>query len=170
MLSCCACASALPAHPASLACLPPLRAWPGRRAAREALQLELQAAHAELQHARAAQAALEQRLATQQLPVQTQAGAASEQDVVVLRGQLEAARAEAESAAAQWAAERAGLLSAAQGLWAELQQCATALSSAVGQVRDTHGSTPRLAASSRAHTLMLLLLCCWPWLTAVAVL
>lgn len=63
-----------------------------------------------------------------------QVGSASSADVLQLRGQLEAARAEAESAALQWEAERSALLGAAQDLYGELQQLHSGLEAAVGQV------------------------------------
>jgi len=63
-----------------------------------------------------------------------QVGAASDHDLVVLKGQLEEARAEAVSASRQWAAEREQLVAAAQGMWSELQRCHEALQQAVGQV------------------------------------
>jgi hypothetical protein len=63
-----------------------------------------------------------------------QVGAASDHDLVLLKGQLEEARAEAVSASRQWAAERQQLKASAQGMWAELQRCHEALAQAVGQV------------------------------------
>jgi hypothetical protein len=63
-----------------------------------------------------------------------QVGAASDHDLVLLQGQLEAARAEAVSASRQWAAERQQLVASAQSMWAELQRCHEALAQTVGQV------------------------------------
>lgn len=54
---------------------------------------------------------------------------------MLLRGQLEAARSEAESAALQWAAEREGLVAAAADLYGEMQRTHAALTAAVAQVR-----------------------------------
>lgn len=54
---------------------------------------------------------------------------------MLLKGQLEEARAEAVSASRQWAAEKQALVASAQGLWAELQRCHEALAQTVGQVR-----------------------------------
>lgn len=53
---------------------------------------------------------------------------------MLLKGQLEEARAEAVSASRQWAAEKQALVASAQGLWAELQRCHEALAQTVGQV------------------------------------
>lgn len=63
-----------------------------------------------------------------------QVGAASDHDLVLLKGQLEAARAEGLSAQRQWAAEQQQLKRTAQELWAELQRCHEALTQTVGQV------------------------------------
>lgn len=63
-----------------------------------------------------------------------QVGAASDHDLVLLKGQLEEARAEAVSASRQWAAERQQLVASAQSMWAELQRCHEALAQTVGQV------------------------------------
>lgn len=54
---------------------------------------------------------------------------------MLLKGQLEAARAEGLSAQRQWAAEQQQLKRTAQELWAELQRCHESLTQTVGQVR-----------------------------------
>jgi hypothetical protein len=63
-----------------------------------------------------------------------QVGAASDHDLVLLKGQLEEARAGAVSAQRQWEAERQQLVASAQSMWAELQRCHEALAQTVGQV------------------------------------
>lgn len=63
-----------------------------------------------------------------------QVGAASDHDIVLLKGQLEEARAAGLSASRQWEAERQQLVASAQGMWAELQRCHEALAQTVGQV------------------------------------
>jgi hypothetical protein len=70
-----------------------------------------------------------------------QVGAASDHDLVLLKGQLEAARAEGLSAQRQWAAEQQQLKRTAQELWSELQRCHESLTQTVGQVRVCGGSS-----------------------------
>lgn len=63
-----------------------------------------------------------------------QVGAASSDDVAKLHGELEAARAEHESAVMHWDAERGQLVAAADGLYRELQRAHTVLQEAVDKV------------------------------------
>lgn len=81
-----------------------------------------------------------------------QVGAASSDDVVLLLGQLEAARSEAESAARQWAADRASLVAAAADLYGELERTHAALEQAVAAVSAHQGSQHQLSRRGRtAH-------------------
>lgn len=89
------------------------------------LQAELAAANQ-----RAAQ--LEQELTKHQFNVEV--GSASSHDVQLLRGQLEAARAELESSQLQWAQERAALQAASADMFAELQRTHSVLEHAVSKV------------------------------------
>ncbi|WIA35571.1 hypothetical protein OEZ86_003994 [Tetradesmus obliquus] len=97
----------------------------------DAVAAKIAALQSELAASQAALLKLEQELTSHQYKVEV--GSASSQDVVLLRGQLEAARSEAESAALQWAAEREGLVAAATDLYGEMQQTHAALAAAVAQ-------------------------------------
>lgn len=79
-----------------------------------------------------------------------QVGAASDHDLVLLKGQLEEARAVAVSAQRQWEAERQQLVASAQSMWAELQRCHEALAQTVGQVCACVCST--VAQQLQVHT------------------
>jgi hypothetical protein len=87
--------------------------------------------------------------------IHVQVGSASSQDVVLLRGQLEAARSEAESAALQWAAEREALVAAAADLYGEMQRTHAALEAAVAQV-----SAATVVCSNGAVAMVLQRCCC----------
>ncbi|WIA15369.1 hypothetical protein OEZ85_002033 [Tetradesmus obliquus] len=97
----------------------------------DAVAAKIAALQSELAASQAALLKLEQELTSHQYKVEV--GSASSQDVVLLRGQLEAARSEAESAALQWAAEREGLVAAATDLYGEMQRTHAALAAAVAQ-------------------------------------
>jgi outer membrane protein TolC len=81
-------------------------------------------------------------------------GSASSEDVVLLRGQLEAARSEAESAALQWAAERESLVAAAADLYGEMQRTHAALEAAVAQVSTCAAAGVNSASGQDSHCIM----------------
>ncbi len=93
----------------------------------------LETLQAELEASKARTLALEQELTSQQYRLEV--GAASSQDMVQLKGALEAAHSELASARAQWEAEKGALAHTAAELWRELQQVHTALEEAVDKVR-----------------------------------